>query len=120
MLLKKNKTKSSTEKQSILLNVETLHAAFSTKCNFRWHDLCEAPSATVTEFNELSPVAAGGEEVGRRTPAVVINDTMSNDYRLTSDAFWGSLEKATGLGEVCTFLNIVESLRPSRCRPHRS
>ena len=73
--------------KSIFSNVETLHAAFSTKCMFRWHDFSGAPSSTGTEPNELWPVAAGGKGAGRKTPAVVINNTMSNGYRLTCDAF---------------------------------
>ena len=40
----------------------------------------EAPSATAKEANELSPIAAGGEGIGRRTPVVVINNTMSNGH----------------------------------------
>ena len=39
-----------------------------------------SPSATAKEPNELSPTAAGGEGIGRRTPAVVINNTMSNGH----------------------------------------
>ena len=52
--------------------METLHAALSTKSDFRWHDFSEALSATAKEPNELSPIAAGGAGIGRRTPAVVI------------------------------------------------
>ena len=77
-------------KKSILSKVETLHAALSTKCNFRWHDFSEIPSATGTEPNELSLIA-GGEGIGRRTPAV-INKTVSNGHRLTCDAL-GVLSK---------------------------
>ena len=51
---------------------DSLHAAVCTKYNFRWHGFSEAPNATATEANELPPIAAGGEEIGRRTPAVVI------------------------------------------------
>ena len=72
--------------------VETLHAAFSTKCNFCWHDFSEAPSATGAAPNELSPIAGGGEEIGRRSPAVVIHNTISNGHRLTCDAL-GALSK---------------------------
>ena len=60
--------------------------------NFRWHDFSEAPSATATEPNELSPLAAGGEGIGRKTPAVVINNTMSNGHRVPCDAL-GTLSK---------------------------
>ena len=42
----------------------------------------EAPSATGTEPKEVSPAAASGEGFGRKTPAVVINNTMSNGHRL--------------------------------------
>ena len=65
--------------KSIFSKVETLHAALSTKWKFRWHDFSEAPSATAIEPNELSPIPAGEEGVGRRTPAV-INNTMSNGH----------------------------------------
>ena len=71
-------------KKSIFSEVETLHAALSNKWNFRWHDFSEASSATAKEPNELSPIAAGGEGIGRRTPAV-INNTMSNDHRVPCD-----------------------------------
>ena len=37
----------------------------------------QAPSATSTEPKELSPAAAGGEGFGTKTPAVVVNNTMS-------------------------------------------
>ena len=65
--------------KSIFSEVETLYAALS-KWNFRWHDFSEAPSATAKEPSELSPTAAVGEEIGRRTHAVVINSTMSNGH----------------------------------------
>ena len=52
----------------------------------------QAPSATSTEPKELSPAAAGGEGFGRKTPAVVTNNTMSNGHRLTCDPF-GALSK---------------------------
>ena len=64
----------------------------STKCNFRWHDFSEVPSATGTEPNELSLVVAGGEGIARRTPAVVINKAVSNGHRLTCDAL-GAISK---------------------------
>ena len=73
-----------------IFKIEILHAAFSTKRNFHWHDFSEAPTATGTEPNELSPVAAGGEGISRRTPAVVISNTMSNGHRLTCNAFEAS------------------------------
>ena len=57
-----------------------------TKCNFSVHDFSEAPSAAGTEPNELSPVAAGREGIGRKTSPVVINNTTSNGHRLTGDA----------------------------------
>ena len=38
------------------------------------------PGATAKEPNELSPIGAGGEGIGRRTPAMVINNTMSNGH----------------------------------------
>ena len=65
----------------MLSKVEPLRADLATKWKFRWHDFSEAPSATGTEPNELSPIATGGEGIGRTTPAVVINNTMSNGYR---------------------------------------
>ena len=52
----------------------------------------EAPSATGTEPKEVSPAAASGEGFGRKTPAVVTNNTMSNGHRLTCDPF-GALSK---------------------------
>ena len=64
--------------KSIFSNVETLHAALFTKWNFRCYDFSEAPSATAKEPNELSPIAAGGEGIGRRTLAVVVSNTMSS------------------------------------------
>ena len=64
----------------------------SLPSSFRWHDFSEAPSAAGTERNELSPVAAGGEAIGRRTPVVVINNTMSNGHVLTCEAY-GALSK---------------------------
>ena len=67
-------------KNPYISKAETLHAALYTKWNFRWHDSSEAPSATAEEPNELSPIAAGGEGIGRRTPAVVINNTMLNGH----------------------------------------
>ena len=60
-----------------IFKVETLQAALSTKWKFRWHDCSEAPSATTKEPNGLTPIAAGGEGIGRRTPAVVINNTIT-------------------------------------------
>ena len=96
------------------------HAAFSTKCNFRWHDFSKAPSATGTEPNELSPVAAGGEGIGRRIPAVVINNTMSNDHRLPCDAL-GALSKRRqdNVRFAFFFYYHRDSFRPSRGRAHR-
>ena len=86
--------------------VETLHATLSTKWNFRWHDFSEAPLAIATEANELAPIAAGGEGIGKRTPAVVINNSMSNGHRVPCDAIGGLSRKAgksAGQGEVCIF-----------------
>ena len=65
--------------KSIFSEVETLYAALS-KWNFRWHDFSEAPSATAKEPNELSPIAAGGEGIGSKAHAVVINNKMSKGH----------------------------------------
>ena len=66
----------------------------STKRIFCWHVFSEAPSATATEPNELSPISAGGEGIGRRTPAVVITNTMSNGHRMPCGAL-GALSSRT-------------------------
>ena len=66
--------------------------ALSTKWNFRGHDFSEALSATTTEPSERPPIAAGGEGIGSMTPAVVINNTMSNGHRVPCDAL-GALSK---------------------------
>ena len=79
-------------RKSIFSKGETLNAAFSSRCNFRWHDFSEAPSATGIELNELLPVAAGGEVIGRRTLIVVMKNTMSNGHRLTCGPL-GALSK---------------------------
>ena len=60
---------------------------------FRWRDFSEAPSATATEPNELPPIAAGGEGIGKRIPAVVINNTMLNGHRVLYGAL-GALSKS--------------------------
>ena len=64
---------------------------------FRWRDFSEAPSATATEPNELPPITAGVEGIGKRTRAAVINNTMSNGHRVPCDAL-GALSKSRKVG----------------------
>ena len=100
----------------------------SPKCNCRWHDFSEALSATAEEPNELSLIAAGRKGIARRTPAVVINTTMSNGHCCVpcDRCSWGSLQKAAGQGEVCIFRDnsrdsptkaVPSPQKPARCYP---
>ena len=114
--------------KSIFSKVETLHAALSTKWKFRLRDFSEAPSATATSVgpNELSPIATGGEGIGKRTPAVVIITTMSNGYRVPGDAVGVFSERRQDKVRFALFwissrLSPTKSVqspqRPARCYP---
>ena len=69
-----------------------------------------APSATGKELDELPPVAAGGEVISRRTPAVVIKNTMSTNHRPTSDTLGAFSRRREDEMRFALFFNIVETL----------
>ena len=101
---------------------------YKVELKFRWYDYSEASSTTATDPNELPP-SAGGEGIGKRTPAVVINNTMSDIHRVPCDALdalskigKGGRDKARFASILissrpCPTKSVPSSQRPARCYP---